>query len=221
MLRFQVLEDIALERSTDADVLWLEATLREAAPALAFDGRQLHAQLFRRLTQDFPAATPPPFTAPGTPPTAPEPGEWVSVPAGRALPRDALAACVAPPAPALLPIPAKVPDDLPDRVDLIVRIRDYPDYVVAVSTAKEEIAVWDILRCERVRVLRGVPQPLSLQPVDASRCIVLCQRELRIYDLDACTLLAKLKGVMNQKMPYFGLHDQSHLVALSRNRCDP
>lgn len=28
----------------------------------------------------------------------------------------------------------------------------------------------------------------------------------------------KLKGVMNQKMPYYGLHDQSHLVALSRNR---
>lgn len=23
---------------------------------------------------------------------------------------------------------------------------------------------------------------------------------------------------MNQKMPYYGLHDQSHLVALSRNR---
>lgn len=25
-------------------------------------------------------------------------------------------------------------------------------------------------------------------------------------------------GVMNQKMPYFGLHDANHLVALSRNR---
>lgn len=76
-------------------------------------------------------------------------------------------------------------------------------------------------RCERVRVLRGVTQPLSLQPVDSHRCIVLCQRELRIYDLDSCALLARLKGVMNQKMPYFGLHDQSHLVALSRNRYAP
>lgn len=28
----------------------------------------------------------------------------------------------------------------------------------------------------------------------------------------------KLKGVMNQKMPYFGLHDEKHLVCLSRNR---
>lgn len=216
---FQVLEDIALEKSEDPDVLWLEAALQEAAPALAFDGRQLHSQLFRRLTIDFPAAPSATAAEPGAGPgAAAEPEEWVSVPEGRALPRAALAACLQPPAPALLPIPAKVPDDVPDRLDLIVRIRDYPDYVVAVCTAKEEIAVWDILRCERVRVLRGVPQPLSLQPVDSRRCIVLCQRELRIYDLDACTLLARLKGVMNQKMPYFGLHDQSHLVALSRNR---
>ncbi|XP_052123823.1 NACHT domain- and WD repeat-containing protein 1-like [Frankliniella occidentalis] len=43
---FQVLEDIALERSNDADVQWLAKALREAAPALAFDGRQLHSQLF-------------------------------------------------------------------------------------------------------------------------------------------------------------------------------
>lgn len=27
-----------------------------------------------------------------------------------------------------------------------------------------------------------------------------------------------LKGVMNQKMPYFGLHDSNHVVCLSRNR---
>lgn len=27
-----------------------------------------------------------------------------------------------------------------------------------------------------------------------------------------------LKGVMNQKMPYYGLHDPRHLVALARNR---
>lgn len=31
-------------------------------------------------------------------------------------------------------------------------------------------------------------------------------------------LIFSLLGVMNQKMPYFGLHDADHLVALSRNR---
>lgn len=54
--------------------------------------------------------------------------------------------------------------------------------------------------------------------MDEFKCIVLCRRELRIYDLNTGSFLNKLKGVMNQKMPYYGLHDQNHLVALSRNR---
>jgi hypothetical protein len=48
--------------------------------------------------------------------------------------------------------------------------------------------------------------------------VVLCRRELRIYDLDSGEFVTRLKGVMNQKMPYYGLHDRGHLVALSRNR---
>lgn len=32
------------------------------------------------------------------------------------------------------------------------------------------------------------------------------------------TFITPLKGVMNQKMPFYGLHDPSHLVCLSRNR---
>lgn len=55
-------------------------------------------------------------------------------------------------------------------------------------------------------------------PIDKHRCIVLCKRELRIYNLEDGTFVNKLKGVMNQKMPYYGLHDETHLVALSRNR---
>lgn len=55
-------------------------------------------------------------------------------------------------------------------------------------------------------------------PIDQFKCIVLCRRELRIYDLNTGSFVNKLKGVMNQKMPYYGLHDQNHLVALSRNR---
>lgn len=34
----------------------------------------------------------------------------------------------------------------------------------------------------------------------------------------AGTLLTKLKGVMNQKMPFYGLHGDRYCVALSRNR---
>lgn len=55
-------------------------------------------------------------------------------------------------------------------------------------------------------------------PIDQFKCIVLCRRELKIYDLNTGSFVNTLKGVMNQKMPYYGLHDQNHLVALSRNR---
>ncbi|XP_076260372.1 NACHT and WD repeat domain-containing protein 2 isoform X2 [Rhynchophorus ferrugineus] len=74
-------------------------------------------------------------------------------------------------------------------------------------------------KCSKpVRTLNGIPHPTNLIPIDEQKCIVLCRRELRIYDLDSGTFVTKLKGVMNQKMPYYGLHDRSHLVALSRNR---
>lgn len=72
--------------------------------------------------------------------------------------------------------------------------------------------------CKTVRLLTGIPHPTNLIPIDQYRCIVLCRRELRIYDLNYGTFVTKLKGVMNQKMPYYGLHDPTHLVALSRNR---
>lgn len=76
----------------------------------------------------------------------------------------------------------------------------------------------DCFRCRKIRTLKGVTQPINLIPIDQFRCIVLCRRELRIYDLDKGLFTTKLKGVMNQKMPFYGIHDSDHLVALSRNR---
>lgn len=54
--------------------------------------------------------------------------------------------------------------------------------------------------------------------IDDYRCLVLCGRELRIYNFDEGLFVMKLREVMNQKMPYFGLHDKDHVVALSRSR---
>ena len=54
--------------------------------------------------------------------------------------------------------------------------------------------------------------------VDQLRAVVLCNRELMLYDLNRAALVTKLKGVMNQKMPYYGLHSDRYVVALSRNR---
>ena len=47
---------------------------------------------------------------------------------------------------------------------------------------------------------------------------VLSGRELKIYNFDEGLFVMKLKQIMNQKMPYYGLHNQDHVVALSRDR---
>ncbi|XP_022818410.1 uncharacterized protein LOC111350918 isoform X3 [Spodoptera litura] len=102
--------------------------------------------------------------------------------------------------------------------DLIVRFDSRGKFVATVSTEREEICVWDVVKCQLVRKMVGVTHPINLVPIDEYKCVVLCRRELRVYNLDQGTFLVALKGVMNQKMPYYGLHDPTHLVALSRNR---
>lgn len=54
--------------------------------------------------------------------------------------------------------------------------------------------------------------------IDDFQCLLLCGRELRIYNLDTGELVMKLREVMNQKMPFFGLNRPDHVVALSRSR---
>lgn len=101
--------------------------------------------------------------------------------------------------------------------DLIMNLNT-EGFVISLSTEREEICVWDVAKCRKVRTLLGVPQPSAICPVGEHGVAVLCRREIRIVDLDEGKFKVTLKGVMNQKMPYFGLHDPSHLVCLSRNR---
>ncbi|XP_055592617.1 uncharacterized protein LOC129744228 [Uranotaenia lowii] len=102
--------------------------------------------------------------------------------------------------------------------DLIMNLNIDGYFVISLSTEREEICVWDVARCSKVRTLLGVPQPSAICPVGEYGVAVLCRREIRMVDLDEGQFKVTLKGVMNQKMPYFGLHDASHLVCLSRNR---
>ena len=55
-------------------------------------------------------------------------------------------------------------------------------------------------------------QPLKVVSLSNKRCVMLCGRELRIYDIKTGDELLKLKGMMNQKLPLFGLHGDSHVV---------
>ncbi|KAL9706862.1 hypothetical protein quinque_010380 [Culex quinquefasciatus] len=102
--------------------------------------------------------------------------------------------------------------------DLLMNLNIDGYFVISLSTEREEICVWDVAKCRKVRTLLGVPQPSAICPVGEHGVAVLCRREIRIVNLDEGKFKVTLKGVMNQKMPYFGLHDAAHLVCLSRNR---
>lgn len=107
--------------------------------------------------------------------------------------------------------------------DNLFWIRENDDnHIVAASSEGNEVSVWSIndgsASIKRVRTLKNIIQPRDVKMVDRYRALVLCNRELILYNLDQGTLVVKLKGVMNQKMPFYGLHDGNNAIALSRNR---
>lgn len=122
--------------------------------------------------------------------------------------------------------------------DQITRLKTGNQYVVSLSTANEEVIVWSVEKFKPVRTLRGVDNPngmknetipnkkqyfmnsliwksfSDLKIIDNTRVVILCGRELQIFNLDDVCFVSKMKGVMNQKMPFFGLHDENHIVSL-------
>nr|CAD7263262.1 unnamed protein product [Timema shepardi] len=240
---FQVLEDIILEEKVtpnpEKDLVQLRKFLEESATALIYDGRQFYSQMYGQLSSLFS------LDDSLTPGTQTESNKHFEAKKKMAEEYPFLASlyetCRSPPIASLIPIKPLVGvssinadtkngagekleneilgDDLAEvRFDLVTRLGDSPDFVVTVSTEREEISVWDVHSATPVRTLVGVTHPINLKAIDEHRCVVLCRRELRTYDLDTGSFVTRLKGVMNQKMPYYGLHDKVHLVALSRNR---
>ena len=55
------------------------------------------------------------------------------------------------------------------RFDMIMRLAENPDYVVTVSTEREEISVWDVHDAVPVRTLVGVTHPINLKAIDETR----------------------------------------------------
>ncbi|GFS29019.1 NACHT and WD repeat domain-containing protein 2 [Trichonephila inaurata madagascariensis] len=97
-------------------------------------------------------------------------------------------------------------------------IKEDKGHVISISSDRNEIVVWNIYEQAAVRRMTGVNQPKDIKMIDIHRALVLCNRELKVYNMDQGTLVVKLKGVMNQKMAYYGLHNENYAVALSRNR---
>lgn len=216
---YQVVEDLDLVLASKEvtpyveEVKQLRKTLMESSIALAYDGRQLYSQLYSRLVL----------------------ADLSKLPRLRRL----WEVSNLPPTPCLLPLVIRednqevrgldglvaedAEEDSPrypqeEMVASLHRVKGTVGLLACLSPSGGEIRVWDAFSVRALRTLQGVVQPRDLKFIDSNRAVVLCGRELKIYDLDAAKCVTKLKGVMNQKMAYYGLHDADHVVALSRNR---
>lgn len=236
----QVIEDIAYEAQGDAskldgDVSLLLKLLELSASALQYDGRQFHGQMHGRLLSVFNSES------------AEVSKTWSSkAPLIKSLftklDKPSIPSFL-PLSPAIVHSPLDLDESdcvvksLASRssssstetylweslegsvnFDEITRFRVGNQFAISLSTAKEEVVVWDVYAQKPVRTLRGVFNPNCLKVIDATRVVILCGRELQLFNLDDGSFVCKLKGVMNQKMPFFGLHDDKHVVTLSRNR---
>ena len=100
----------------------------------------------------------------------------------------------------------------------LFRLKNDPCHMLSVSTTDGKLTVWNVYSRSVVRVLTGLDRPRDVNMSDSTKAVVLCDRHLEVYDLNAGVLLSQLKGVLSIKMPYYGIHDDKHVIALSRNR---
>lgn len=68
--------------------------------------------------------------------------------------------------------------------DVITNLGGDGYFVASLSVDREEICVWDVPKCVKVRTLTGIPQPTALCPVGDYGAAVLCRREIKVIDLN-------------------------------------
>lgn len=116
---------------------------------------------------------------------------------------------------------SKSQNDVNDDVAAVTHIVTIPndaDHVISLSEKSGEVALWNVKKLTVERKLTGLQSPRSIRLFDKDRAAVLCDREIHIYNLASGQLESKLKGVLNATMPFYGIHDNKHVVSLSRNR---
>ena len=117
------------------------------------------------------------------------------------------------------PLELKSPSNKFDQEKHVIKLRTMKDDSChVISLSQSELKVWNIYSRECVRTFESLKEPKDVQMLDNIHAVVLCGRELIIYNLDNGKLKTKLKGMLNVKMPYFGIHDSENVMALSRNR---
>ena len=116
-----------------------------------------------------------------------------------------------------IPVPDS-PTITSHKVSKISRLKVEKNYVVSIETDNGKVSVWNIHTQEATRILTGVDKPRNIKMISNTKAVILCNRELKIYDLEKGKYLTKLKGVLNLKMPFYEIVDENRVIILSRNR---
>ena len=186
------------DKEIEKDLLFLRKCLEESACALAYDGRQFYSQMYGHLSQIFSSREG--KTSDSKQRSSPSEPDFKS-PEGYKFMKELYKVCCDPPVLSLLPLQPLVGEnseaecgknemeklaitpataggageveDLDQlcRFDMVTRLVDTPDFVVTVSTEREEISVWDVIDAIPVRTLVGVTHPINLKAIDDTRYI--------------------------------------------------
>lgn len=187
---------MAANKEHEKDLLFLKKCLEESACALAYDGRQFYSQMYGHLSPIFGSREG--KTSNLKKKTSSAEPNWES-PEGYKFVKELYEVCCDPPALSLLPLQPLVGEiseaegtknvmdklsvsaavvaveveDLDQlcRFDMVMRLVENPDFVVTVSTEREEISVWDVHDAIPVRTLVGVTHPINLKAIDDMRYV--------------------------------------------------
>jgi hypothetical protein len=185
---------LATNKQQEKDLLFLKKCLEQSACALAYDGRQFYSQMYGRLSAIF-GSREGKISDLKKKSSSAEPN-WES-PEGYKFVKELHDICCDPPVLSLLPLQPLVGgsseaegaknvmdklsvsaavgavevEDLDQlcRFDMVMRLVENPDFVVTVSTEREEISVWDVHNAVPVRTLVGVTHPINLKAIDDTR----------------------------------------------------
>ncbi|XP_078607755.1 NACHT domain- and WD repeat-containing protein 1-like [Branchiostoma floridae x Branchiostoma japonicum] len=228
----QIVSDVnmaARANPDNGDLCLLSALLQESAAALSYDGRQFCVHVVERLVDVMKSASKDRF------PAMCNMFKSTSSSANRQFTTSKVfLKQVAPPGSSSEKSRKRIPSERVeggvgnsvepegdtdcDILTGLFAVKEDPDHVISVSVETGEIRLWDVHMQTPVQVIPGVDQPRQVCCINARHIVVLCNRQLQVYDLEAGKLETTLKGIMNATMPYFGIHDSDHVVALSRNR---
>ncbi len=93
--------------------------------------------------------------------------------------------------------------------------------LLTLSETEREVSLWRLTpdgNLIQARCLRLNKSPKDLRFLNPHTAVILCERNLHMFDLNRCTHTMDMNSTMSANVPYFEVHDSQHVVLLARNR---